>query len=373
MKKLLIIFIIATGWITISAMADASKEEVLTIGFITGDLEVGSINQLTFGPNGILFIGDSKNAMIYALDTKDNQVLEIAKPIGMRDFDGKIAASLGTTADQIRITDMAVNPVSKKIYFSVNTADGTPVLLKLNGEVLENVSMKNASFSKVALSNPISVDQKDRRGRSQRNWAIADIKYHDGNVMVSGLSNQEFSSTFRSIPFPFTGAQDYASLEIWHAAHGKFETYAPIKTFDIITIANEDYLMASYTCTPLVLFPMDELKGGKHLKGRTVAELGAGNSPLDMLTYTKNGTPYFLMSNTNRSVMRFDYETIANFKDSYTSPTKVTNYATLGVDYTSLPMVNVVQLDNLDSDNVVYLQRAASGDLRLQSRPTARI
>lgn len=373
MKKILLITGIAIGLLTISATTHPTKGEDLTAGFITGNLKVASINQLTFGPQGILFIGDSKNAMIYALDTKDTKNVEHAEALNIGDFDKKIAASLGTTADQIRITDMAVNPVSKKVYFSVSTMDGTPVLLKLNGDQLEHVSLKDGSYAKVALSNPIGIDQKDRRGRSQRHWAIADMKYHNGALMVSGLSNQEFSSTFRSIPFPFTGKQDFASLEIWHAAHGKYETYAPIKTFDVINLNDKEYLMASYTCTPLVLFPMEELKGGKHLKGRTVAELGAGNSPLDMLSYTKDGKPYFLMSNTNRSVMRFDYDAIANFKDSYTEPTKVTNYATLGVAYTSLPMVNVIQLDNLDGEQVVYLQRSADGDLNLQSRPTTRI
>ena len=41
-----------------------------------------------------------------------------------------------------------------------------------------------------------------------------------------------------------------------------------------------------------------------------------------------------------------------------------------GVPYVSLPMVNVLQLDNLDDGNVVYLQRSADGDLILRTRPT---
>ena len=69
-------------------------------------------------------------------------------------------------------------------------------------------------------------------------------------------------------------------------------------------------LMASYTCTPLVLFPLNELKAGVHAKGRTVAELGAGNSPLDMISYEKEGKKYFLMSNSNRPVMRIKYDEI---------------------------------------------------------------
>lgn len=370
MKKLLLICVLCgLGLVTISAISKTETKSILKSNFTIGNTEIASINGISFGPEGILFIGDSKNATLYALDTKDTKKLEKGTTLNMASFDTKVAGALGTTADQIKITDMAVNPISKKVYISVHTNDGTPVLLRLNGEKLENVSLKNVSYSKLALSNPVATDKKDRRGRSQRKWAIADLKYHNGNVMLTGLSNKEFSSTFRSIPFPFTKAQDYASLEIWHAAHGRFETYAPIKAFDVISMNNKEYLLASYTCTPLVLFPMEDLKAGNHLKGRTVAELGSGNAPIDMISFKKDGKPYFVMSNTNRSVMRFDYDVIANFKETLTESVDEFAVAT-GVPYVSLPMVNVLQLDNLDANNVVYLQRSADGDLVLRTRPT---
>ncbi len=370
MKKLFFgIVICGMAYITIAAVS--KKESNLTANFVVGDTEIASINALSFGPEGVLFIGDSKNAAIYALDTKDVTVNEKAEKINIQDFDIKIAASLGTAVDNIKVTDMAVNPASKNVYFSVNVGDGTPVVLKLNGETLENVSLKNISYSKIGLKNPISAEAKDRRGRSQRTWAISDLKYHDGNVMVTGLSNEEFSSTFRSIPFPFNDSQEYASLEIYHAAHGRYETLSPIKTFDIISIQDKDYLMASYTCTPLVLFPMDELKGGTHVKGRTVAELGSGNSPLDMITFVREGKPYFLMSNTNRSLMIINYDAIVNFKESLIKP--VDGYGTDGVPYVSLPLVNVLQMDNLDATNVVFMQRTSGGKLILRSGSTARL
>ena len=118
-------------------------------------------------------------------------------------------------------------------------------------------------------------DAKDDRGRSLRTLTITDLGFYKDKVMVTGLSNQEFSSSFRSIPFPFKDSQDQASLEIYHAAHGKYETNSPIKTFTPAVVGDKEYLIASYTCTPLVLFPMAELKAGKHVKGRTVAELGS--------------------------------------------------------------------------------------------------
>ena len=37
--------------------------------------------------------------------------------------------------------------------------------------------------------------------------------------------------------------------------------------------------------------------------GTTIAELGAGNRPMDMIVYTKGGADYILMNNSSRGVM----------------------------------------------------------------------
>ena len=366
MKKLITLFA-ACFILFLGSSAIEVNDEALTANFVTGDTKIASINQLAFGPEGILFIGDSKNATIYALNTKDNTAKEKADAINMEKFDHTVAAALGTTADKVNITDLAVNPVSKTVYFAVTVEDGTAVLLKLNGDAIENVSLKDAHYSKIDLNDAVAADAKDRRGRALRHWAIADLKYHNGAVLVSGLSNKEFQSTFRSIPFPFKNSQDYSSLEIYHAAHGRYETYAPIKAFDIITIDGKEHLLASYTCTPLVLFPIDDLKGGKHIKGRTVAELGGGNSPLDMIHIERDGKPVFYMSNTNRPIMRIKYDAIASYTQSLTEPVEEFA-ATAGVEYDNLPFVNVLQLDDLDSENMLLLQRTREGNLVLKNR-----
>ena len=368
-KSVPLIAVVVTALIAFSFSDTHNKDADLTKGFEFGNPEIASIDQMSFGPEGILFLGDSKNAAVYALDTKDVASVDEVEAIRVEDFDGKIAASLGTTIENIKINEMAVNPISKKIYFAVQLADGTPVLLKLKGEGFEHVALKEVSYSKIELNDPVPADAQDKWERPLRNWAISDLKYHEGRVLVSGLSNKEFASTFRSIPFPFSNAQDYASLEIWHAAHGEYETHAPIKTFEVIELEGADYLMASYTCTPLVLFPLSDLKGGEHTKGRTVAELGAGNSPLDMVSYEKGGRTYFLMSNNNRPIMRIKYEDIANFKETLTQPVPV--FAeTEGVPYDNLPFPHVLQMDMLDASNVIYLQRTLAGDLLLRTRTT---
>ena len=78
------------------------------------------------------------------------------------------------------------------------------------------------------------------------------LQFVDGRLFVAGLSNEEFASKLRAISFPFTGADPGASVEIYHGAHGQFETRAPVRTFVPFNVNGEAHLMAAYTCTPLV-------------------------------------------------------------------------------------------------------------------------
>jgi len=362
MKKNLLLVLFFCGTLINLSQATTNTGN-LTDGFIIGNPAIKSMNALVFGPEGILFVGDAQAASVIAIQTDDIKSADLKTDITMNKVDEKIAALLGAKVDDISIVDMAVNPISQYIYLAIRHSNGSAMLLKTDGEKIEHVSLDKVSYSKAELSNPVAADAKDRRGRSMRVWAISDIAYHDGKVMVSGLSNEEFSSTFRSIEFPFKDKQMHASLEIYHAAHGRYETYAPIKTFMPFDLNGSPHIVASYTCTPLVLFPMDEIKTGEHTKGRTVAELGNRNTPLDILHMQLGDESYILMNNTSRPVMKIAVNDIAAYKDYLTEPVKG-NSATAGVDYTSLPYVNVLQMDKF-GDQVLMLQRKADGDLAL--------
>jgi len=362
MKKIGLFFF--AGLIGILVLAFSYRSFSPSDGFITGTPEIKSITSLAFGPDGILFMGDSKSAMVFAMDTKDAGKVEKAAAIEIKNVDQKIAALLGTQPQNISIQDMAVNPLSKKVYCAVQNSDGTPVLLTIEGDKIQAVSLKDIAYSSITLNNPPAEDAKNKWGQSLRVSSISDLGYADGKVMVSGLSNQEFSSTFRSISFPFTSKQDEASLEIYHAAHGQYETASPIRTFTTAHINGKKYLIASYTCTPLVLFPLDDLKPGTHVKGRTVAEMGSGNSPLDMITMTKDGKSYLIMSNTNRPVFRVNFKNIETFEGSLTTPV-TENFATEGVKFVSMPVTNVLQLDKMDENRMIMLQRTSTGSLDL--------
>ena len=109
---------------------------------------------------------------------------------------------------------MAVNPTSGTVYFSVGRGRGPqapPVILRLDrkGDLTE-FSLKDVKFSKAELPNPA-----EGRGRAQ---TITGMAYLNGKVYVAGLSNEEFSSKLRVIPFPFQQADRGTSIEIFHVS-----------------------------------------------------------------------------------------------------------------------------------------------------------
>ena len=81
-------------------------------------------------------------------------------------------------------------------------------------------------------------------------------------------------------------------------------------------IEGEPHLLAAYTCTPLVKFPVAELKPGTQVKGTTIAELGNRNRPLDMIVYEKDGKDYLLLANSSRGVMKITTDGIAGSRAS---------------------------------------------------------
>jgi hypothetical protein len=239
---------LAAGAIGLLLFAGINHKAALPYGFTNGSPEIKSITALTFGPTGVLFIGDSQNATIIAMDTKDTKKGE-AKAFDVKNIDTKIAEALGTTKDNITITDMAVNPVSKKLYIAVKGADGTPVLLSMTADNnLQPVSLKDINYSTYELNDapPVSTDVTNRRAMQARISSISDMGFANGKLMLSGLCNKEFSSSFRTISFPFTGKQeDEATLEMYHTSHGRYETTSPIRTFTTAMINGKNYMVAS--------------------------------------------------------------------------------------------------------------------------------
>lgn len=347
-----------------AAVADASMKE--------GPLALKSAGPITFGPEGVLFVADTKSAAIVAIDTRDARPAGPAKALKVQGINEKLAALLGTSADQVMINDMAVNPASRNVYLAVSRGrgpDAKPVLARVGADgQIQVLPMDKVKHSRAELPDaPVDgVVGQGNRQSNPRMESITDLAFFEDRLMVAGLSNEEFASTLRAIPYPFQKVANGTSVEIFHGAHGKFETRAPVRTFLPIKVGNEQHLLAAYTCTPLVQFSLKELEPGAKVKGKTIAELGNRNRPLDMIVYQKDGKDYLLLANSSRGIMKMDVDEIPKMS-SIETPVKEERQ---GLAYETIEgWKNIDQLDRFDAENALVLRRGEGGESTLESLP----
>lgn len=327
-----------------------------------------SIGPLTFGPDGTLFAADNQVATIYGLDLAAQGRGAVPGAKGLDGIDQKIAAMLGTGPRDITITDLAVHPSSHNAFVAVMRGQGAgaaPALLRVDGPgTIDLISLQSVKFSKLELPNAPAANPNARR--SARSDAVTDMAFSDGRLWIAGLSSEEFSSKLRAVSYPFNAIDRGTSVEIFHGNHGQLETRSPVYTFLPYSINNQPYLIASYLCTPLVKFPVASLKAGDKVRGTTIAELGAGNRPLDMILYKKGGHEFLLMSNNSRGVMKIPTDTFG----SAAAITAPVSSETAGIAYETIAgMKGVEQLDQLDAQNSIVIARSDSGALNLQVVP----
>ena len=353
----------------VGVMTSVPSRAGITDGMKEGAVKLKSVSQITFGPEGLLFIADPLEAAVYAVATGDQKPGDSGR-LKLEAFDEKLAGMLGTKAGDVLINDLAVNPASKNIYVAVSRGRGPgaiPVLARVTtkGEI-EPVLLDKVLFSKAELPNPPAESAPGARGNA-RMEAITDISFFEDRLLIAGLSNEEFSSTFRAIPFPFKKVPDGTSVEIYHGAHGKFETRSPVRTFIPFVIGEDPVLLAAYTCTPLVQIPMGDLRPGAKIKGKTIAELGNRNRPLDMITYQKGGKDYVLMANSARGIMKIATDNIENAEGI---ESKVDGGKAAGQPYETIAdWKGVTQLDKLDDTHAVVLHAAEGQPAALEALP----
>ena len=327
--------------------------------------ELQSIGPLSFGPTGVLYAADSLAGKIYALDLGTQATGGAPGTANVANITQKIAAMLGTDALQVNVTDLAVDARTHNSFVAIMRGQGPdakPALLRVDGAgKITTIDTSALQFTSVDLPN---LPAGSSEGRNQRAQAITQVKYANGRVWASGLSNEEFASKLWSVAYPFSKADAGTSVEIYHGNHQQLETRAPMYAFLPYTIGNEPYVIGAYLCTPLVKFPVSGLQPGAKVMGTTIAELGNRNRPLDMVLYKKNGKEFLLMANTTRGVMKIPTEgfgTAAPITMPVTSETG-------GVPFEKVPsMARVQQLDLLDATHSVVLAGSNAAGLDLQA------
>lgn len=283
-------------------------------------LDMKFAGALEFSNDGTLFVGDNYNGAIYAFDMTGMQAPAQVAPVNVGDIDVKIADVLGVPKSALAINDMAVHPISAEVFISVSRIgnfESAPAIVKVTQDSdIAVVDLDATSFQKQGLTNYPDQDTTFRpRGLGQNpplvrdtakgeiklsSLAIMDMEFHEGELFVSGVAYDNFLSTLRRMPFPFTDEQSAANVEMYHISHDQFETRAPIRAMSIQEIDGKTQLVAAYTCSPIVLIELDEIQDGAKISARTLMDYGNGQ-PLDMVSYSMQGQEMLFLTSNSRS------------------------------------------------------------------------
>lgn len=328
--------------------------------------DVKSISRLAAGPGNILFIADWKAARVHAISLPAAQQRPAGTAFNILDLESLLSAQVGGA--KVTVEDMVVRPGTAQVYVAVSYgAAKTPALIMVTSDKkARRVDLKAAASTSVALRDAPTSDYSFWKETPERSFTVTDMKWREGELFVAGLSNQDFASTLRRVKYPFDTKQSITSVEIYHAGHNLIETRAPIRAMSFASWGGKPYLVAAYTCTPLVTIPLDDLKDGAHIRGKTVAELGYGNTPADMIAYsrTEQGKTedFLLLANFDRVSNVIPVSQLEATGSRPGIEKQVPFGQLAGVEVMQAPLAGTLRLDNLDEKSFVVVRRRLEKD-----------
>lgn len=328
--------------------------------------DVKSISRLAAGPGNILFVADWKAARVHAISLPAAQQQPAGRAFNILDLESLLSAQVGGA--KVTVEDMVVRPGTAQVYVAVSYgAARTPALIMVTSDKkARRVDLKAAASTSVALRDAPTSDYSFWKETPERSFTVTDMKWREGELFVAGLSNQDFASTLRRVKYPFDAKQSITSVEIYHAGHNLIETRAPIRAMSFASWGGKPYLVAAYTCTPLVTIPLDDLKDGAHIRGKTVAELGYGNTPADMISYSRTE-----QGKTEDFLLLVNFDRVSNVipvsqleaTGSRPGIEKQVPFGQLaGVEVMQAPLAGTLRLDNLDAKSFVVVRRRLEKD-----------
>ena len=301
------------------------------------ELDIKFAGALEFADDGTLFVGDNHRGAIYAFELPAEEPEQPTRrrarrrqaeapkaqtgPGSIGDIDTKIADLLGVSAGSLEINDMAVHPTTHEIYISVtrigNFASQAAIVVVSPKQHLRLLDMSSLAFQKQALTEfPQSDMTFAVRGAGPsgpplprdiakgeialQSLAIMDMEYYDGELFVSGVAHENFLSSLRRISVPFDGTQSVSNVQMYHIAHDQYESRAPIRAMSVQEIDGKPQLVAAYTCSPIVLVPLEDIKDGAKIAAHTIMDMGNGQ-PLDMVPFQMGGQAALFVTNNSRT------------------------------------------------------------------------
>jgi hypothetical protein len=339
--------------------------------------------------DAVLFVADVSAARILAFELPREDPSTAAIEVRVDRLGAKLASLLGVEHDDVLIRGIAAHPVSRAVYLSVARGRGRQagaVVVRVGaGSELRIVELGELPVTTFELDDAPAADDArldallDGSDESSQpldingvtldvarvpiaRSTVTDLAWIGGELVVAGMSNEEFSSRLRILPYPFDGPADATSVEVFHVDHGRYETESPIRA--LTPFAGGSGILATYTCTPVAYFSLGELRGGGLVRGRTVAELGPMNQPFSIVSYDRGGEEFLLVSNTRHPLLKIPAASIA--EQPHLDVPVADAGASLGVPRESLDHPGVTWMTGLDRGHVVVVQEA-DGDMNLRT------
>jgi hypothetical protein len=353
---------------------------------------------LTFSDDGVMFVGDNHNGAIYAFEIPGEEHPGQTVPRSIRNIDAKIAELLGVRLGAVEINDLTVHPVSNEIFISATRIESfasQPAIVKISiDHDIALLDLSALSYQKQLLtefpegdtklqvrgsgSEPVLPRDRAKGAISIRSLAIMDLEYYDGELFVAGVAYNSFQSSLRRISYPFDGTQCVTAVEMYHITHDRYESRAPIRAMSVQEVDGKPQLVAAYTCSPIVLVPLDELTDGARISASTIMDMGNGQ-PLDMIPFRLGDQSMLFVTNNSRSPQVIPVDGLSNAKavthEDFERGPKLDLHPLMpfgptgkAVMFEGVPL----HMALLDDDFLVSLTRDAyTGDLNLDINPTS--
>lgn len=328
--------------------------------------DIRSISRLAVGPGNILFVADWKAARIHAITLPEAAQKPPGAAFNILDLEALLSKQVGGA--RITVEDMVARPGTAEVYVALSYSPAkTPALIMVTSDQrAHRIDLKAAKSTSIALRDAPTTDYEFWKETPERSFTVTDMKWRDGELFIAGLSNQEFASTLRRVKYPFDSQQAITSVEIYHTGHNLIETRAPIRAMSFATLGGKPYLVAAYTCTPIVTIPLDDLRDGAHIRGKTIGELGYGNTPAGMISYARTE-----QGRTENLLMLINFErgasiiSVSQVETASAGPgfNEVVPFGQIaGLHVTSAPLTGTLRLDNLDEKSFIVVRRQLEKD-----------
>jgi hypothetical protein len=251
-----------------------------------GNPRIKAIEAIAFGPNGLLLIGGG--ARVVAVETGDTKSAAwTVKEVG--NIDRLLAAKLGLEAKDIEIRKLAVNPASRKAYVALQSLKTKAnVILTIDGTgSIAEFPLDDVKYTSYALAAPKVTITK-----------VTDIAWAGGKIVVATQATDKFTASrvFTINPAAKDGSPLQISTKTFHVGHNRWETSAPLRVLMPYSEGGKNSVVGSFTCTPVVRYDLDDAKDDDQITGRSVVELGTGNTPRSMFAYERDGKKFILVS-----------------------------------------------------------------------------